>query len=159
MSQQIKIDPQGANYHVDVVFCIDATESMSPIIEQVKTNAKQMPDEIMQKSEEKGKKIKTLRLKLIEYRDLVEDQTGQMVINDFTEDASVFKGQVDKIVATGGGDYPESTFDAILNACESDWYSGQGKKRKIIIVMTDDKPREIHPTSLKEGESDRKSVV
>lgn len=157
--QQIKIDPQGASYYVDIVFCIDATGSMQPIIDQVKANAKKMPEEIMAKSEEKGKKIKQLRLKLIEYRDLVEDQTGQMVEYDFTTDANVFKSQVDKIVADGGGDYPESTFDAILRACESDWYNGQGKKRKIIIVMTDDKPREIHPSSLKEGESPTVTTV
>lgn len=157
--QTIKIDPQGASYYVDIIFCIDATGSMQPIIDQVKANAKQMPDEIMSKSEEKGKKIKQLRLKLIEYRDLVEDQTGQMVEYDFTEDAASFKSQVDRIVADGGGDYPESTFDAILRACESEWYMGQGKKRKIIIVMTDDKPREIHPSSLKSGESPTVTTV
>ncbi len=157
--QPIKINPQGASYNVDIVFCIDATASMQPIIDQVKANAKEMPDVILQKSEEKGKKIKLLRMKLIEYRDLVEDQTGQMVEYEFTENAEEFKSWVDSIVADGGGDYPESTFDAILKACEADWYMGQGKKRKIIIVMTDDKPREIHQSSLKEGESPTVTTV
>lgn len=157
--QQIKIDQQGASYNVDIVFCIDATSSMQPIIDQVKENAKQIPSEISVKSEEKGKKIKQLRMKLIEYRDLVEDSTGQMVEYDFTDDPEIFKSNVDGIVADGGGDYPESTFDAILKACDSDWYAGQGKKRKIIIVMTDDKPREIHESSLKEGESPTVTTV
>lgn len=157
--QPIKINPQGASYNVDIVFCIDATASMQPIIDQVKENAKIMPQEILSKSEEKGKKIKNLRLKLIEYRDLVEDQIGQMEEYEFTQDPEVFKSNVDGIIADGGGDYPESTFDAILRACESEWYEGQGKKRKIIIVMTDDKPREIHESSLKQGESPTVTTV
>lgn len=141
-------------YKVDIVFCIDSTGSMTPIIDQVKRNAKEMPDRIRRGCDEKGKKIEALRFRVIEYRDLVEDPRDQaMIEHAFTENAEEFCAQVDRIVPQGGGEMPESTLDAIVQACKSDWAVVQGRnKRKIIVVMTDAPPRELHEASLQPGE-------
>jgi hypothetical protein len=41
--------PRGLSYAVDIVFCIDVTGSMSPIIDQVKANALRFYDDVQSK--------------------------------------------------------------------------------------------------------------
>ena len=38
--------PRGLSYAVDIVFCIDVTGSMTPIIDQVKANALRFYDDV-----------------------------------------------------------------------------------------------------------------
>ena len=44
-------------YAVDIVFCIDATMSMSPVLENVKSNALSFGDRLESVMAEKGKSI------------------------------------------------------------------------------------------------------
>ncbi len=170
--QNIRINPQSMSYNIDIVFCIDISDSMTPIINQVKENAKQIPEIINQECTKKGKKVKNIRLKLIQYCNMYnEEDPGRLITGEFTENGEEFFNQVDSIKTTGGNAvydalenkyelYPhefrklanESTLDAILFACESDWYKESGKSRKVIIAMTDEPAGVIHPESLKPGE-------
>ena len=60
---------QGISYSVDVALCIDATGSMSPVIDMVKANALKFHDDLSRVMAEKSKVIDTLRIKVIMYRD------------------------------------------------------------------------------------------
>src|SRR5687768_11521083 len=52
--------PRGLSYAVDIVFCIDVTGSMTPIIDQVKTNALRFYDDVQSNLTAKGKNVDQL---------------------------------------------------------------------------------------------------
>ena len=52
-------------YNVDIVFCIDCTESMDNILNIVKGRALGLYDDIQCKMSSKGKKISQLRVRLM----------------------------------------------------------------------------------------------
>ena len=60
---------QGLDYNVDIVMCIDATGSMSPIIEEVKTNALSFYKKFVAEMDEANKRVEQLRIKVIVFRD------------------------------------------------------------------------------------------
>ena len=58
-------------YCVDIVMCIDATGSMSPILNEVKKNALSFYTKFKESMEENGKNIEDLRIKVIVFRDYI----------------------------------------------------------------------------------------
>lgn len=64
-------------YNVDMVFCIDATGSMSPVLETVKQNALNFYDDVTKVMNEKQKSIDRLRIRVIAFRDYLADGTEQ----------------------------------------------------------------------------------
>jgi hypothetical protein len=65
--------PRGLSYAVDIVFCIDVTGSMTPIIDQVKANALRFYDDVQSNLTTKGKNVDQLRVRVIGFRDFVAD--------------------------------------------------------------------------------------
>ena len=131
---------QGLKYTVDIVMCIDSTGSMAPIIEKVKSNAVRFYEDLMALMESKGKVIDTLRVKAISYRDYYYDEDESMDVSPFftlPKEKDDFKKFIDKIVAEGGGEEPESGLEAVALAIKSDWNKSGDKKRQIIVVWTD----------------------
>ena len=63
--------PRGLSYAVDIVFCIDVTGSMTPIIDQVKANALRFYDDVQSNLTAKGKNVDQLRVRVIGFRDFV----------------------------------------------------------------------------------------
>ena len=57
------------NYNVDMVFCIDTTGSMYPVLNMVKQNALNFYNDVTKVMTEKGKKIHQLRVRVVAYRD------------------------------------------------------------------------------------------
>ena len=117
-------------YNVDIVMCIDATGSMSPIIEEVKANAISFYEQFVNCMEEADKDVAQLRIKVIAFRDYGCDsepmiQSEFFVLPDQNED---FRSFVDSIKATGGGDGPEN-----------EQYHGDSERRA----------REVHGRTLK----------
>ncbi|MDX2302655.1 MAG: vWA domain-containing protein [Microscillaceae bacterium] len=131
---------QGLHYTVDIVMCIDATGSMAPIIEKVKSNALRFYEDLMQVMAAKDKSIHTLRVKVIYYRDYYYDGDESMFESDFfmlPDQKDKFKEFIDHIKAEGGGYEPESGLEALALAIRSKWNHTGDKKRQIIIVWTD----------------------
>jgi hypothetical protein len=62
--------PRGLNYAVDIVFCIDVTGSMTPIIDQVKENALRFYDDVQSNLTAKGKNVDQLRVRVIGFATL-----------------------------------------------------------------------------------------
>ena len=110
-------------YNVDIVMLIDATGSMSHIIDEVKSNATKLHDDLKLFMDAQQKKIDQLRVKVIFYRDIFFDEPAFFESKFFylpKEDAE-FKKFVSNMKADGGGDEPESGLEALSKAIASDW--------------------------------------
>ena len=70
-------------YNVDIVFCIDATGSMTDLIDLVKNNAVRFYYDLKEVMDKKSKVIDSLRVKVIAYRDYIEDKEDAMLTTDF----------------------------------------------------------------------------
>ncbi len=142
MSNQMQM-----KYLVDMVFCIDATASMGPVIQTVKQNVLNFYQDVTRKMAEKNKKISQMRIRLIAFRDYIADQKAAMLATDFfslPEQSREFAQCVEGIREEGGGDDPEDGLEALAYAIKSKWSSDSGaKKRQVIVVWTDAGTHEI----------------
>ena len=111
-------------YNVDMVFCIDATGSMSPVLETVKQNALNFYDDVTKVMNEKQKSIDRLRIRVIAFRDYLADGDRAMFATNFFDlpaQAREFETCIKSISAKGGGD----------------------ERRNVIVVWTDASTHEI----------------
>lgn len=133
-------------YNVDIVLCIDATYSMTGILDTVKRNAVNFPDDLKRTMEQKGKHINQLRMRIIAFRDYMADGEKAMLATDFfalPEEKDSFKDLIMTIEPDGGGDDPEDGLEALAYAIRSDWTKGGDKRRHVIVVWTDASTHEI----------------
>ena len=131
-------------YHVDLVMCIDATGSMAPVINEVKSNAKKFYQKFVAKMTEEGKTVQQLRVKVITFRDYAKTDYDAMVESPFyilgddqgnqTDD---FVAHIDSITAAGGGDLPENSLEALALAFKSNWCQDGDIRRHITMMFTD----------------------
>jgi hypothetical protein len=131
---------QGVKYPVDIVMCIDATGSMDPVIDKVKSHALRFYEDLKATMDKKGKVIDTLRVKVIVFRDYYEDGDAAMKVSGFfnlPDNKEDFSGFVGPIVADGGGDEPENGLEALGLAIKSEWTQESSKRRHIIVLWTD----------------------
>ena len=130
----------GQDYYVDIVMCMDATGSMSPIIEEVKANALAFCDKFHEAMDANGKNVAGLRIKVIPFRDYGCDGSQAMAESRFfilPEQNEEFRTFVMGIQARGGGDEPESAMEAMALAMRSEWTMEGAKQRHVILVFTD----------------------
>ena len=128
------------SYHVDMVFCIDATGSMRHVLDFVKQNALNLYRDVTGAMERKRKVISRMRIRVIAFRDYVADGDEAMMASDFfvlPEQAQQFSDCVNGLAAKGGGDIPEDGLEALGYAIRSDWTREGVKKRHIIVVWSD----------------------
>jgi len=143
---------QAMDYTVDMVFCIDATGSMEDttgsqekIINMVKDNAINFYSDFSNIMENKGKKVRQLRVRIVAFRDYLEDGEDAMLVTDFfmlPQQSEDFEACIRSIDAYGGGDFPEDAFEALAYAIKSDWTTEGTKKRQVIVLWTD---ADAHP--------------
>jgi len=127
-------------YHVDLVFCIDATGSMRHVLDFVKRNAINLRNDVMLAMEKKQKTISQMRIRIIAFRDYIADGENAMMASDFfslPEQTQQFSDCVNGITPQGGGDIPEDGLEALAYAIRSDWTREGIKKRHIIVVWSD----------------------
>lgn len=132
-------------YDVDIVMCIDATGSMGPFLDLVKSQALNLYDDLKRKMEVElatPKYINELRVRVIAFRDYLADGENAMLTTGFYSlpaQAAEFEALVRGIQPTGGGDAPEDGLEALAYAMKSKWNPSTGnKRRQIIVVWTDD---------------------
>jgi hypothetical protein len=134
-------------YYVDLTFCIDATGSMSGVINMVKNNALNFYQDVTAAMAKKEKSIAQLRISIIAFRDYKYDKENAMLQTDFFTlpgDAELFRRCVSGIEAKGGGDDPEDGLEALAFAIRSDWDRTPGvKHRQAIVVWTDASTHEL----------------
>lgn len=126
--------------NVDIVFVIDATESMQPLIDKVKSLTLSFREELEKGLEKNKRKIKNLRIKVIIFRDYYVDDRYAMEESRFyilPEENRDFHNYVSNIRAGGGGDEPESGLEALALALRSDFVKEGSRKRHVIVLFTD----------------------
>lgn len=138
----------GAQYPIDVVFVVDATESMAPLIDAVKANILSLSGDIQAELERNGKALHSLQARLIAFRDLYDHPESAFVLTPFfrlPEQAEEFESAVERINARGGGDLPESGLEGLFLALRSPWRNNPKdlKRRHIVMVFTDQDAHEI----------------
>lgn len=130
----------------DIVFVLDCTGSMKPYIDNVKENVSSL---IRGFNAEPNVKL-DWRVRAIGYRDFYFNPEECLFDDtDFTNDIDEFTTeQLSKMRIGSGGDFTESTIDAIWYALKkSEW---RDRCTKVIVVFTDDRPKELHTRTMDE---------
>ncbi len=130
----------GLTYAVDLALCIDATGSMSPVIDLVKGNALRFHGDVMRAMAAKQKRIDRLRARVIVFRDLHEDGDDALLASAFYElpaQQAAFAAFLAPLRAHGGGDEPESGLEALAIAMRSDWVRAGDRRRHVAVMWTD----------------------
>jgi hypothetical protein len=143
--------PRGLSYAVDIVFCIDVTGSMTPIIDQVKANALRFYDDVQSNLTAKGKNVDQLRVRVIAFRDFAADGAAALDESPFftlPEERASFSEFVDGLIAEGGGDAPESGLEAVALAIDSPWTTTGDRRRQVIVVWTDQPAQTLNASVL-----------
>ena len=132
---------QGLDYSVDIVMCIDATGSMSAIIDEVKSNALSFYKKFVEEMEAQDppKSVQQLRIKVIAFRDYGADSEPMVESKFFVldDESSEFNEFMNGIRACGGGDVPENSLEALALAMKSDWVRTGSVRRHVVIMYTD----------------------
>ena len=133
----------------DIVFLLDATGSMQPSIDAVKRNIGTFVDKLESPDENATLPVKDWRAAVWEFRDVRADGGRWLVRHPFVRSAGELRGQLGGVVASGGGDEPESLLDALyavakMDASPRDTNEGEpGKWRargvatRVVVVFTD----------------------
>ena len=130
--------------YADIVYCIDLTASMRPIIQKVKDTARTLHQDlqhVMQTNYQRS--IRQLRIKVIGFRDLYCDGDYALETSRFfylPEETAEFESFVNGLEAKGGGDIPENSLEALAMAMQSDWCTTIDtsiRKRHVIVLFTD----------------------
>jgi hypothetical protein len=100
----------------DVVFLIDVSGSMAPIIDALRKNIETFVDSLSMGDANNAAPVRDWRGKVVGYRDIEAAQSeGIEWLEDhpFVRDAGALKAQLASLRAMGGGDEPESLLDAL----------------------------------------------
>lgn len=127
-------------YAVDVVLCVDVTDSMRPVLETVKRNALSFHERLESAMRKKGRAISQLRLKVIAFRDFgdfADDALQETEFFAIPHEVTAFEKFLLELEPCGGGDVPESGLEALARAINSPWERGLDRRRHVIVVFTD----------------------
>jgi len=128
-----------SKYAVDLVFVIDVTGSMGPVINEVKQLVNGFADRLRGVMTSEGKGLQDLWVRIITFRDLGDEGVRALKASHFYElptQESDLREFVDELTASGGGDDPESALEALWLAMRSPW-RGVLRSRHIIVLLTD----------------------
>jgi hypothetical protein len=118
---------------VDIFFVLDVTASMQEAIDGVR-------DGIVSFAGELDKQGLDPRIGLLAFRDLRRSEREEILRFDgepFTKDYKGFSTRVGQLKATGGGDIPESSLDALALAASQPFRKDAAR---VIILITDAPP-------------------
>jgi hypothetical protein len=136
----IKFKENGAS--VDIVFCLDGTNSMKPIINKLKKFITTIDERIHDSMIHSGKAVKSLRLKLIVFRDFAADGDRAMEESEFfdilkAKRKTEFIELINDVEAFGGGDSPENGYEALNLAFKSKFIRKYTNNYHIVMLFTD----------------------
>ena len=138
----------------DIVFLIDISGSMAPVIDALRKNIEVFIDSLSTGDANNASPVKDWRAKVVGYRDAEHDGAGWYEDNPFVRDAVALKAQLATLKAQGGGDEPESLLDALYKLStmaampkgaqgeEPDKWRYRSDAARVIVVFTDASLRE-----------------
>ena len=136
----------------DIVFLIDVTGSMAPIIDALRTNIETFIDSLSHGDANNAAPVKDWRGKVVGYRDIEHsDAEGLSWLEDapFVRDAVALKAQLANLRAIGGGDEPESLLDALYKVAtmeaspkgaqseDPNKWRYRSEAARVVVVFTD----------------------
>lgn len=127
-------------YNVDVVFCIDVTESMRPYLDSVKQRALEFHALLKADMLARKKGVDEIRVRVVSFRDLGHEGPDAVEASRFyklPEDSESFAAFVADLKPIGGGDLPESGLEALAVAIRSPWQRDRPRRRHVIVMCTD----------------------
>jgi len=127
-------------YAVDIVFVIDTTGSMRPVIDTVKHHALNLNEDLAMVMAQKDKTISSLRVRVVAYRDYLHNASDALRESPFftlPAQKGEFSHFVNSLYPDGGGDEPESGLEGLAAAMLSPWERGSDKRRHLIVLFTD----------------------
>ena len=107
----------------DVVFLIDVSGSMAPIIDALRKNIEAFVDSLSAGGANNAAPVRDWRGKVVGYRDIeAASSEGIEWIEDhpFVRDTAALKAQLASLKAQGGGDEPESLLDALYKVATTE---------------------------------------
>ena len=129
---------------IDIVYCIDLTQTMVPLIKRIQETVSVLPYLIQKKLFDQNRRnVRHLRTKIIGFRDIYADGDYAFEISPFfrlPDEADKFADFVNGLEAKGGGDIPENGLEALAMAMQTDWCKTDDEnvgKRHIIVLFTD----------------------
>lgn len=117
----------------DIMFVLDCTGSMQGEINAIRDSIAAFADTI--KSD--GVRV---RVGLVEFRDRLIGEEARVLKfggDAFTTDPVLFRAELSRLEATGGGDEPESSLDAVMLALRQPFAADTNK---VIVLITDAPP-------------------
>lgn len=124
----------GLKRSADIMFVLDCTGSMEGEIEAIKSSIIDFANTI----ESDGVRV---RVGLIEFRDRLNGEEARVLrfegSNPFTAKPALFRQTLQPVHATGGGDAPESSLDAVMLALRQPFTP---ESNKVIVLITDAPP-------------------
>jgi hypothetical protein len=136
----------------DVVFLIDVSGSMAPIIDALRKNIEAFVDSLSSGGANNAAPIRDWRGKVVGYRDIeAASSEGIEWIEDhpFVRDIPALKAQLASLTAQGGGDEPESLLDALYKLAtmeatpkgsqseDANKWRYRSDAARVVIVFTD----------------------
>jgi hypothetical protein len=136
----------------DVVFLIDVSGSMAPIIDALRKNVEAFVDSLSSGGANNAAPVRDWRGKVVGYRDIeASSSEGLEWMEDhpFVRDTAALKAQLASLKAQGGGDEPESLLDALYKVAtmeatpKGSQSEDPGKWRyrsdaaRVVVVFTD----------------------
>jgi hypothetical protein len=146
---------QNFTYNVDMALCVDATGSMSSIIERVKKSAMGFYSDLQREMTASSKKVDQLRVRVVQFRDFYADGAEAMRTSEFfqlPQQSGDFSTFVAGISAQGGGDEPENGLEALAIAMKSPWTKEGHKRRHVIVLWTDTSAHPIEKSGGSKGD-------
>lgn len=117
----------------DIAFVLDCTASMQGEIDAIKDAITGFADSIRQDGVR-------ARVGLVAFRDRLIDEEQQILLfngEPLTDDPAAFRAEVSRLFASGGGDEPESSLDAVMLALTLPFAPDASK---VIVLITDAPP-------------------
>jgi hypothetical protein len=133
----------------DIVFLIDLTGSMAPVIDALRKNIEVFIDSLGAGDANNAAPVKDWRGRVVGYRDIETDGAQWFVDNPFVRDAVALKAQLAALRAEGGGDEPESLLDALYKVAtmeaspkgaqaeEPTRWRYRSEAARVVVVFTD----------------------
>ena len=136
----------------DIVFLIDVSGSMTPIIDALRKNIEMFIDSLNKGDANNAAPVKDWRGKVVGYRDIEHaeaDGLPWLMDSPFVRDAVALKAQLASLRAAGGGDEPESLLDALYTVAsmpaspkgaqgeDPDKWRYRSDAARVVVVFTD----------------------
>ncbi|MEL3906324.1 MAG: VWA domain-containing protein [Treponema sp.] len=112
--------------NLDVVFVIDATESMKDDIQKIRESLQAPLEKLLGK-------YTAYRIALVLYKDYNDDFLVKTAC-DFTSDLKRFSAALNSFRVFGGRDIPEAVYEGMQTGLDLDWNSGEDTDRRLILI-------------------------